>query len=49
MVRATISRRQVLRAESTFLGWTLTPAETELLTELERYGEQDPARRRVAA
>jgi len=38
-----------VRAVVALLGWTLTEAETRLLAELERYGEQDPARRRVAA
>ena len=38
-----------VRAVVTLLGWTLTEAEAELLADLERYGKQDPARRRVAA
>jgi hypothetical protein len=40
---------ELVRAVVELLAWTLTPAEEELLAELERYGGQDPARRRVAA
>jgi hypothetical protein len=39
----------LVRAVVTLLGWTLTEPEGKLLAELERYGGQDPARRRVAA